>query len=111
MSGSGREHLEFPEDSEIWIWSNSLQHLESIQLLLAEGDLQVMSVADLVVVYYCLFIQELVMDIGLSCELLNDVLQHPYLEKHRTVFIEHINSEWIGNNLILAIIMLHKGHN
>ena len=41
-------------------------------------------------------LQELVIDIGLSCELLNDVLKHPYLEKHRTVFIEHITSEWIG---------------
>ena len=36
------------------------------------------------------------MDITLCCELLNDVLQHPDLDQHRTVCIDHINSDWIG---------------
>lgn len=44
LSGSGREELEFPEDSEVWVWSESLKHLESIQLMLSDGDLQVQSI-------------------------------------------------------------------
>ena len=52
------------------------------------------------------------MDISLCCELLNDVLKHPHLDKHRSVYIDHINSDWIGtlhvlnSKLVLAIIII-----
>ncbi len=48
-------------------------------------------------------IQELIMDITLCCELLNDVLKHPNLDKHRSVYIDHINSDWIGTVYIVCI--------
>ena len=38
------------------------------------------------------------MDIGLSCELINDILKQHYIEKHRTVYTDHINAEWIGKS-------------
>ena len=41
LSQPGKQPEEFPEDSELWVWSKALQHLESIQLLMVDLDIQV----------------------------------------------------------------------
>lgn len=41
LSGVNKEKFEFPEDAETWPWSLQIEHLESIPLLIAGGDIQV----------------------------------------------------------------------
>ena len=43
------------------------------------------------------------MDLQLARKLLDDVLIHPTSEDHRTVFISHINADWIGKTSFYCI--------
>ena len=44
------------------------------------------------------------MDLQLARKLLDDVLTHPISEDHRTVFISHINADWIGKTFFTVCI-------
>ena len=47
LSQPGKQPEEFPEDFEQWVWSKALQHLESIQLLMVDLDIQLVVVSNL----------------------------------------------------------------
>ena len=45
------------------------------------------------------------LDLNIALELLRNILKEPTSERHRSVLVDHINNEWIGELVLECVKM------